>query len=47
MPKEVSLATPLRREDVADLIVGDVVHLNGTIFTVRDMAHIRILEYLF
>ena len=46
MPKEVSLTTPLRREDVADLLVGDVVHLNGTIFTARDMAHIRIMEYL-
>ena len=46
MPKEVSLTTPLRREDVADLLVGDVVHLNGTIFTARDMAHIRIAEYL-
>jgi len=46
LPKEVSLTTPLRREDVADLLVGDVVHLNGTIFTARDMAHIRIMEYL-
>ena len=46
MPKEVSLTTPLGRDDVADLLVGDVVHLNGTIFTARDMAHIRIMEYL-
>jgi len=42
----VSLTTPLRREDVADLLVGDIVHLNGMIFTARDMAHIRIMEYL-
>ena len=42
----MSLTTPLGRDDVADLLVGDVVHLNGTIFTARDMAHIRIMEYL-
>ncbi len=46
MPKEASLATPLMREDVADLLVGDIVHLNGTIYTARDMAHINIMEYL-
>ena len=46
MSREVSLTTPLRREDIADLDVGDVVHLSGTIFTARDMAHIRIMEYL-
>lgn len=42
----MSLNTPLRRVDVADLIVGDIVHLNGIVFTARDMAHIRIMEYL-
>ncbi|MEM3586770.1 MAG: FumA C-terminus/TtdB family hydratase beta subunit [Candidatus Bathyarchaeia archaeon] len=44
--KEVSLTTPLRKEDVADLKVGDVVYLSGAIYTARDMAHIRIMEYL-
>jgi 2-methylcitrate dehydratase PrpD len=29
LPKDVRLTTPLRREDVADLFVGDVVHLRG------------------
>jgi len=46
LSREVSLTTPLRSEDIADLDVGDVVHLGGTIFTARDMAHIRIMEYL-
>ncbi|MHC4914158.1 MAG: FumA C-terminus/TtdB family hydratase beta subunit [Planctomycetota bacterium] len=46
MPKEVSLTTPLKTEDVADLRVGDVVYLSGQIFTARDMAHIRIMELL-
>lgn len=46
MSKETSIITPLRREDIADLVVGDVVYLSGTIFTARDMAHIRIMEYL-
>jgi len=27
LPKDVRLTAPLRREDVADLVVGDVVHL--------------------
>jgi len=46
LSKEVGLTTPLGREDIADLVVGDVVHLSGTIFTARDMAHMRIMEYL-
>lgn len=46
MSREVSLTTPLRREDVVGLVVGDVVYLSGTIYTARDMAHIRIMDYL-
>jgi tartrate/fumarate subfamily iron-sulfur-dependent hydro-lyase beta chain len=46
LPKEVSLTTPLKDKDVMDLEVGDVVYLNGTIYTGRDMAHIRIMECL-
>ena len=46
MSKEVSLTTPLKKEDVADLRVGDVVYLSGILYTARDMAHIRIMEYL-
>lgn len=44
--KEVKLATPLKREDIADLKIGDVVYLNGIVYTARDMAHIRIMKHL-
>jgi fumarate hydratase subunit beta len=44
--KEVRLSTPLSREEVRDLEVGDVVHISGPVFTARDMAHKRILEHL-
>jgi fumarate hydratase subunit beta/L(+)-tartrate dehydratase beta subunit len=40
------LFTPLKGEDVASLRVGDVVYLNGKVYTARDMAHIRIREHL-
>lgn len=46
MSREVHLTTPLKREDVADLRIGDIVYLSGTVYTARDMAHIRIMEYL-
>lgn len=46
MPKEVRLKTPLSDEEVRGLEVGDVVYLNGTVFTARDLAHRRIIKYL-
>lgn len=36
------LSTPLKEEDIRKLDVGDVVYLSGTIFTARDMAHLKI-----
>ena len=36
------LTTPLQEEDMRKLRVGDVVYISGTIFTARDMAHLRI-----
>ena len=36
------LSTPLKEEDMRKLDVGDVVYLSGTIFTARDMAHLKI-----
>lgn len=44
--KESKLTTPLSEDAVRDLKIGDVVYLNGEIFTARDEAHIRALEYL-
>ena len=46
MSKEVRLTTPLKKEDIADLEVGDIVYLSGKVYTARDMAHIRIMEHL-
>jgi len=40
---EIKLETPLS-EEVTELRVGDVVYINGRIFTARDRAHKRILE---
>lgn len=37
---------PVTEADVRDLHVGDVVYLNGTLFTMRDMAHLRLRESL-
>ena len=43
---EVRLRTPLSEEDIKKLKVGDIVYLDGTIYTGRDEAHMRALEYL-
>ncbi|NJE60667.1 FumA C-terminus/TtdB family hydratase beta subunit [Thermococcus sp. 21S7] len=40
----VKLRTPLTEEDVLNLRAGDVVHLSGTVYTARDLAHRKILE---
>jgi fumarate hydratase subunit beta len=39
------LCTPLEKEDVKELKLGDIVYLSGEIYTARDKAHIRIIEY--
>ncbi|MDW7733364.1 MAG: FumA C-terminus/TtdB family hydratase beta subunit [Methanolobus sp.] len=41
---EYHLSTPLKKEDIVKLDIGDVVYLTGTILTARDEAHARILE---
>lgn len=41
---EYHLKTPLKREDIGKLNVGDVVFISGVILTARDEAHARILE---
>ncbi|MCI0480133.1 MAG: FumA C-terminus/TtdB family hydratase beta subunit [Candidatus Dadabacteria bacterium] len=40
----IQLVTPLAEADVRALRAGDVVSLTGTIFTLRDQAHLRALE---
>ncbi|WP_457550540.1 FumA C-terminus/TtdB family hydratase beta subunit [Archaeoglobus sp.] len=42
----MELITPISREDLERLKVGDVVYVSGEIITARDSAHVRILEYL-
>ncbi|MEA2076130.1 MAG: FumA C-terminus/TtdB family hydratase beta subunit [Euryarchaeota archaeon] len=39
------LATPVREEEIKKLQVGDIVYLTGEIYTARDKAHQRIIEY--
>ena len=43
---EYRLRTPLSEEDVKKLRVGDIVYLSGIIYTARDAAHRRMLDYL-
>ena len=44
--KEKQLTTPLTEADVRKLKVGDILLLSGTVFTARDKAHKRIIDYL-
>lgn len=39
------LTTPLTTAAIAELKIGDVVYLNGKVYTARDMAHIRMMEH--
>lgn len=38
------LTTPISAEDLADIHVGDIVYLNGSMTTCRDVAHRRLVE---
>jgi tartrate/fumarate subfamily iron-sulfur-dependent hydro-lyase beta chain len=44
--REHHLSTPVSESDLKDLQVGDMVYLSGKLFTVRDLAHKRIGEYV-
>ncbi|MFH1835129.1 MAG: FumA C-terminus/TtdB family hydratase beta subunit [Methanobacteriota archaeon] len=39
------ITTPMKKEGVKGLKVGDTVYLSGEILTARDKAHKRIIEY--
>jgi len=43
--KEIKLKTPLREEEILRLQVGDTCYLSGEVYTARDQAHRRFLEY--
>ena len=38
------LTTPVSAEDLKDIHVGDIVYLNGSMTTCRDVAHRRLVE---
>lgn len=42
--KVIKLTTPLTKEDVKKLKIGDVIELTGNIYTARDAAHRRLKE---
>ena len=44
MLKEVRIKTPLTREEIKRLKVGDKVLINGILYTARDAAHERLEE---
>lgn len=44
MKKPIHLTTPLSAETVRKLKVNDVVTLTGTIYTARDMAHLKLKD---
>jgi fumarate hydratase subunit beta len=39
------LSTPLEEGEIKELQLGDVVYLSGNVYTARDKAHRRIMEY--
>jgi len=43
---EYILTTPLSEEDTRMLKAGDIVKLNGTIFTARDAAHKKLVDLI-
>jgi tartrate/fumarate subfamily iron-sulfur-dependent hydro-lyase beta chain len=44
--QEIVLKAPLREEDTRVLNVGDVVYIDGAIYTARDMAHLTVRKLL-
>jgi tartrate/fumarate subfamily iron-sulfur-dependent hydro-lyase beta chain len=44
--KEHHVITPVSESDLKELQQGDLVYLSGRLFTVRDLAHKRIGEYV-
>ncbi len=43
---EYTFTTPLSEEDTRQLKAGDIVFLNGTIFTARDAAHKKLADLI-
>lgn len=43
---DIELNIPLKEEEIRNLNLGDIVYLNGLMYTARDEAHLHALEYL-
>ena len=43
-PMNVKLETPISSDETANLRIGDIVYISGTIYTARDSAHKRMVE---
>lgn len=43
MEKKI-LTTPVSAEDLKDIKIGDIIYLNGSLTTCRDVAHRRVVE---
>ena len=43
---EYTFTTPITEEDTRQLKAGDIVFLNGTIFTARDAAHKKLVDLI-
>ncbi|HDM8347038.1 TPA: L(+)-tartrate dehydratase subunit beta [Yersinia enterocolitica] len=39
-----TLTTPIKDEDLIDIKAGDIIYLNGTLVTCRDVCHRRLIE---
>jgi len=46
MSKTYHLTTPLTQEITRNLQAGDIVYLNGTLFTARDAAHKKLVDLI-
>ncbi len=44
--KRIKIETPLTEEVIKDLKVGDMVFINGYVYTARDAAHKRLFELI-
>ena len=38
------LVTPISKEDLEDITIGDIIYLSGSLTTCRDVAHRRVME---
>ncbi len=43
---EYKMTTPLSNDDITKLKAGDIVYLNGIIYTARDAAHKKLVDLI-